>query len=138
MLTWRNLVTRNPAPQVWPEPPPLTFEPTPPPEPSRRTWRWWAPRALAGLLAVFLLLVAWLALTAPLSKSLQPIAPPQLTLLAADGTPIARNGAVVDKPVEVEQLPDHVVDAFLAIEDRRFYSHWGIDPRGVARALWSN
>jgi penicillin-binding protein 1A len=31
-----------------------------------------------------------------------------------------------------------VVEAFLAIEDRRFYSHWGIDPRGIARALWSN
>src|SRR5690606_19106659 len=73
-----------------------------------------------------------------LSKSLQPIAPPQITLLAADGTPIARNGAIVDEPIQVEELPPHVVQAFLAIEDRRFYSHWGIDPRGVARALWSN
>ena len=49
------------------------------------------------------LLVGWLAITAPLSKSLQPIAPPQLTLLAADGTPIARRGAIVDAPVKVSE-----------------------------------
>ena len=83
-------------------------------------------------------MVAWLAITAPLSKSLQPIAPPEITLLAADGSPIARSGAVVEEPVAVDRLPDHAVQAFLAIEDRRFYSHWGIDPRGLARALWAN
>ena len=78
--------------------------------------------------------VAWLAITAPLGKSLEPVAPPQITLLASDGTPIARSGASVDAPVDVAKLPDHVVGAFLAIEDRRFYSHWGVDPRGIARA----
>jgi len=113
-------------------------EPRPLPEPGGRTRAWWIRKALLALLVLFLLLAAWLAITAPLSKSLQPIAPPQLTLLAADGTPIARNGANVDRPVEVEALPPHVVEAFLAIEDRRFYSHWGIDPRGIARAVWSN
>jgi penicillin-binding protein 1A len=143
MLTWRNLVTRTPAPRVWPEPLPpgaiSSFEPVPPPEaPEPRGWRWWTPRVLAGLLAAFLLLVAWLALTAPLSKSLQPIAPPQLTLLAADGTPIARMGANVDAPVEVEKLPPHVIEPFLAVEDRDFYSHWGISPRGILRAAWGN
>ena len=90
-----------------------------------------------GLLA-FMVMIAWLVFTAPLSKSLQPIAPPQLTLLAADGQPIARNGAVVDRPVKAKDLPAHVKNAFLAIEDRRFYSHWGLDPRGLARAVWSN
>jgi len=109
---------------------------------GKPTWlgrrkRWWIVRGIAGIIGLFILIVAWLAVTAPLSKSLQPIAPPQLTLLAADGTPIARNGAVIDKPVEVGKLPDHVVEAFLAIEDRRFYSHWGIDPRGLARAAWT-
>jgi penicillin-binding protein 1A len=113
-------------------------EPDEPAGPARRTRRWWIKRGLLAMLALFLLVLAWLAITAPLSKSLQPIAPPQLTLLAADGTPIARNGAVVDTPVDVDTLPPHVVEAFLAIEDRRFYSHWGIDPRGIARALWSN
>nr|WP_082132955.1 transglycosylase domain-containing protein [Pelagerythrobacter marensis] len=106
-------------------------------ERKRRRWRW-AVRIVAGTLLAFFLLIGWLAVTAPLSRSLEPIAPPQLTLLASDGTPIARNGAVVDEPVRVADLPPHVIEPFLAIEDRRFYSHWGIDPRGIARAAWSN
>jgi penicillin-binding protein 1A len=124
---------------------PKPWEASPPPAPKAprkpflgKTRWWWFSRISAGLLLLFILLVAWLAITAPLSKSLQPIAPPRITLLASDGTPIARNGAIVDKPVEVENLPPHVVQAFLSIEDRRFYSHWGIDPRGLARAAWSN
>ncbi len=102
-----------------------------------RRKRWWAVRFVAACLALFIVLFVWLAWTAPLSKSLEPIAAPQVTLLASDGTPIARHGAMVDAPVEVEDLPPHVVEAFLAIEDRRFYSHWGIDPRGIARAAWT-
>lgn len=108
---------------------------------QRDYWRgrpksWWAGRSVAAALALFALLIGWLLITAPLSKSLEPIAPPQVTLLASDGTPIARSGAVVAEPVVVAELPAHVTGAFLAIEDRRFYSHWGIDPRGIARALF--
>ena len=103
-----------------------------------KTRWWWISRAIAACIALFMLLLLWLAVTAPLSKSLQPIAPPRITLLASDGTPIARNGAIVDKPVDVRELPPHVVQAFLSIEDRRFYSHFGVDPRGLARAAWSN
>lgn len=106
-------------------------------QPPSRKW-FWIKRGIAGFFLLFILLIIWLAVTAPLSKSLQPIAPPRITLLAADGTPIARNGAIVDQPVDVSKLPPHVVQAFLAIEDRRFYSHFGIDPRGLARAAWSN
>ncbi len=102
-----------------------------------RRKRWWAARLVLAVLGVVLLLAAWLAITAPLNKSLEPIAAPQVTLLAADGTPIARNGAVTDQPVAVSDLPPHVVEAFLAIEDRRFYSHWGVDPRGIARAVFT-
>lgn len=100
--------------------------------------RFWAIRGAAAFLFLLILIVIWLAITAPLSKSLEPIAPPQITLLAADGTPIARNGAVYDEPVKVDRLPDHVVNAFLATEDRRFYDHWGVDPRGLARATMNN
>ena len=102
-----------------------------------RRKRWWIVRGLAAMLALFMVMVAWLAITAPLNKSLEPIAPPQITLLASDGTPIARNGAVVDEPVDIDTLPPHVVEAFLAIEDRRFYDHWGVDPRGIARAAFT-
>ena len=114
----------------------LPVEP-PPVEPKKHTRGWWISRGIAAFLGLFVLLVAWLFVTAPLSKSLQPIAPPEITLLAADGTPIARNGAIVDKPVDVKHLPAYVPEAFIAIEDRRFYHHWGIDPRGIARAAWS-
>ncbi|MEH6757470.1 MAG: transglycosylase domain-containing protein [Parasphingorhabdus sp.] len=117
--------------------PHLQSEPIAPLKKPRGKW-WWYSRGLAVFLFLFILLVAWLAITAPLSKSLQPIAPPQITLLTSNGQPIARSGAVVDEPVEVAKLPNHVVNAFLAIEDRRFYSHWGLDPRSLARAVWSN
>lgn len=103
---------------------------------QRSKW-WWTGRGVMATLALFALLIGWLTVTAPLSKSLEPIAPPQVTLLASDGMPIARQGAVVEAPVKVKDLPPHVVQAFLAIEDRRFYSHWGIDPRGIARAAWT-
>jgi len=39
-------------------------------------------------------------------------------------------------PVKLEEIPDHVVDAFLAIEDPHFYEHFGISIRGTARAVW--
>ncbi len=116
----------------------VTRAPIPPqPSPASRKWLW-IRRALAAALLLLILIILWLAITAPLSKSLQPIVPPRITLLAADGTPIARNGAIVDRPVKATELPPHVTQAFLAIEDRRFYSHLGIDPRGLLRAFWSN
>ena len=116
----------------------------------RRRLRWWqrdywqgrsklwlTARGILAFLATFALLIGWLTFTAPLSKSLEPIALPQVTLLASDGTPIARQGAIVEAPVKIKDLPPHVAQAFIAIEDRRFYSHWGIDPRGIARAAWT-
>ncbi|GGE79068.1 transglycosylase domain-containing protein [Sphingomonas prati] len=108
--------------------------------PRRRRWpRWlgWR-RIVGGGFLLFLVMIAWLAITAPLSKSLRPIAPPSVTLLSAGGRAIARRGAVIDKPVDVTKLPDHVGEAFMAIEDRRFRSHLGIDPQGIARAAWAN
>lgn len=41
-------------------------------------------------------------------------------------------------PVRLDQVPDTFVDALLAVEDRSFYSHWGINPMGIARALLAN
>ncbi len=41
-------------------------------------------------------------------------------------------------PIQVEDLPDHVVRAVLAAEDSRFFSHSGISPKGIARAAVSN
>ena len=95
-------------------------------------------RIAIGLLLLIAALFAYLLVTAPLSKSLQPIAAPSITLLSAEGKPIARRGAVTGTPVEVSALPDHVPAAFLAIEDRRLYDHMGVDPWGIARAALVN
>jgi penicillin-binding protein 1A len=132
----------QPAPPPHPgysqQPPPAIAEPDRP----RRGWRrpfglrW--KHILLALLALFMLLVAWLAVTAPLSKSLQPIAPPSLTLLSAEGEPIARRGAEIRAPVTIAELPKYVPAAFVSIEDRGFYHHWGISIRGIGRAAWRN
>ncbi|MEM8695188.1 MAG: PBP1A family penicillin-binding protein [Pseudomonadota bacterium] len=109
------------------------------PEPPRPKRRWrilkWAARIVLGL---FTLLLLWLIIFTPISRTEEPLVPPPIVLTASDGSPIARMGPVMDRPVRVSELPDHVLHAFLAIEDRRFDDHWGIDPRGIARAMWTN
>lgn len=59
-------------------------------------------------------------------------------LLAQDGRLLGMLDPVRRVPVSLEQVPEHVRDAFVAVEDRRFRSHGGIDYRGVARAMVSN
>jgi penicillin-binding protein 1A len=138
---------RRPAPPPPPPPPPLVLaEPLPtggyttnlPVVQKRRNWWRWLSWAVAGFILLFIAAVAWLALTAPLSKSLEPPAPPSITLLSAEGKPIARRGAVIAAPVDAARLPEHVRNAFVGIEDRRFYGHWGVDPRGILRAVVHN
>jgi penicillin-binding protein 1A len=128
----------TPAPYQAPGGPPLQ----PPPGPPKRAWynplRWGWRRIVLGLMALFMLIIAWLAITAPLSKSLQPIAAPSLTLVSVEGHPIARRGADIREPVRISQLPKHVPAAFISIEDRSFHSHLGISLRGIARAAWRN
>ena len=41
-------------------------------------------------------------------------------------------------PVTLNKIPKHLQNAFIAAEDVRFYQHWGIDPRSILRAIWSN
>ncbi len=106
--------------------------------PLTRTWLRWTLRGLGAGIVLLVLAIGWLAVPAPLSRSLKPIEPPSITITADDGTPIARRGAIIGAPVDAGKLPEHVTQAFIAIEDRRFYSHWGIDPRGILRALWHN
>ena len=57
---------------------------------------------------------------------------------AADGSVIARYGEIVGNKVTVEDIPPYLVQAVLAIEDRRFYHHFGLDPLGLARAMFVN
>lgn len=65
----------------------------------------------------------------------QPLA---VTFLDRYGSEIGKRGIRQDDSVRLEQLPDHLVRAALATEDRRFYEHVGVDPIGLARALTVN
>ncbi len=40
--------------------------------------------------------------------------------------------------LQIEQAPPYLVDALVAIEDRDYYSHYGVSPKGIARAMWVN
>ncbi len=56
-------------------------------------------------------------------------------VVAADGTFIATLQAEEDRrPLRLDEIPKVVVDAVISIEDRRFYTHDGVDARGIARA----
>ena len=63
---------------------------------------------------------------------------PAVTLTDREGRVLAVRGPLYARAVALESLPEHVPQAFLAIEDQRFYRHTGVDFRGVARALWRN
>ncbi len=59
-----------------------------------------------------------------------------VTLLDVKGRMIARRGLVQGEAVAVAQLPGYVGNAFIAVEDRRFRHHFGIDPIGLIRAAF--
>lgn len=59
-----------------------------------------------------------------------------LRVLSADGRLIAVFGETRRTPVAVADIPEQLKQAFIAIEDARFYEHPGIDVVGIARALW--
>jgi penicillin-binding protein 1A len=63
--------------------------------------------------------------------------PPNVTVLAQDGTVLAERG-LRRGHVRLDVLPPYLVQAVLATEDRRFYSHFGIDPLGLVRASFRN
>ena len=72
-------------------------------------------------------------------RNLMSRAPSQdVTIVDARGRLVARRGLTQGDSIDVANLPDFVVNAFLAIEDRRFRSHIGIDPFGLSRAAIRN
>jgi penicillin-binding protein 1A len=92
----------------------------------------WAIVALAGL-------VGWYAADLPdVESALQPTRRPAITVLAANGAELATYGDFFGRPVTVDELPPALPRAVLAIEDRRFYDHFGVDILGLARAMFVN
>ena len=72
----------------------------------------------------------------PIDQLAVPKRPPNIAILADDGSLIANRGDTGGAAVQLSDLPPYLPKAFIAIEDRRFYSHFGIDPIGIARAVF--
>jgi penicillin-binding protein 1A len=101
----------------------------------RRIVYWGAVLALWGLIGGIGLLV-WTGIHLPPIQSLEiPKRPPSVLILGDNGATLTTRGDMGGAAVPIGELPDYVPNAFIAIEDRRFYSHRGIDPLGIARAL---
>jgi penicillin-binding protein 1A len=79
----------------------------------------------------------WAIYDMPLERP-SDVAKPALLLEAADGDALGRVGSLKLADAAREDFPDRLVQAVLSIEDRRFYSHFGIDPIGIVRALRRN
>ena len=61
--------------------------------------------------------------------------PLAFTFLDAAGNDVGHRGAIVGQRLKLEEMPAYLPAAFIAMEDRRFYYHNGIDPLGLGRAL---
>jgi penicillin-binding protein 1A len=67
-----------------------------------------------------------------------PDRPPNVKILAVSGDIIANRGATGGEALSLENMSPYIPQAVIAIEDRRFYSHFGVDPLGLARAMLAN
>jgi penicillin-binding protein 1A len=95
---------------------------------------WGAVLALWAVIAAIGALI-WIGIHLPPIQSLEiPKRPPSVLILGANGATLATRGDMGGAEVPLRELPDYVPKAFVAIEDRRFYSHHGVDPRGILRA----
>ena len=64
--------------------------------------------------------------------------PETLTIKAADSTILAQFGDTTYENLPITQIPEQVQQAFIAVEDSRYYQHWGVDYQGVIRAAIAN
>lgn len=110
-----------------------------------------AKRSLLGLVGRFCLLASiwgsillglillWFVQDLPDLNHLQTnVRTPSITIQTIDGTVINTYGDVFDEMVRVQDLPKHVPQALMAVEDRRFYYHFGVDVIGLVRAAYEN
>jgi penicillin-binding protein 1A len=92
----------------------------------------WAGIAVVGV-------VIWVGAHLPAIQALEiPKRPPNIEIVGADGSVLATRGEMAGANVSLKDLPPYLPKAFIAIEDRRFYSHYGVDPLGIARAAVAN
>ncbi|MGA2565676.1 MAG: PBP1A family penicillin-binding protein [Pseudolabrys sp.] len=83
--------------------------------------------------------IAWTGAHMPPLQSLEiPKRPPSIQIVDLDGRPLATRGDNGGAVLPLKEMPNYVPQAFIAIEDRRFYEHYGVDPWGIARAAVAN
>ncbi len=106
--------------------------------PLRRLFYWCAVLGLWALIACGGAIV-WVAANLPPIHSLEiPRRPPSIEIVGNDGKLIATRGEMHGATLTLKEMPPYLPKAFLAIEDHRFYSHYGIDPIGLLRATAAN
>ena len=98
--------------------------------------------SVAGVWGTMLviILISYLSLDLPDLENL-PAAGSQDTAIvvkAVNGATLVRRGPIYGNWVSYEETPRALVNAFVAIEDRSFFEHSGIDSKGLLRAVWSN
>jgi penicillin-binding protein 1A len=71
----------------------------------------------------------------PIDQLAVPKRPPDIQILGVDGSVLADRGDTGGAAVRLRDLPPYLPKAFVAIEDRRFYYHFGVDPVGLMRAV---
>jgi penicillin-binding protein 1A len=74
----------------------------------------------------------------PIQSLAIPKRPPSIEIVDDSGRVLATRGDAGGAVLSLKELPGYLPKAFIAIEDRRFYEHFGIDPIGIARALLSD
>jgi penicillin-binding protein 1A len=83
--------------------------------------------------------IVWVGAHLPAIQSLEvPKRPPTIQIAGLDGSILVTRGEMAGTNIALKALPAHLPKAFIAIEDRRFYSHMGVDPMGIARAAAAN
>ena len=86
--------------------------------------------------------LAWLAWGLPSTDGLDPAAAktrrPGIILLDGNGGRLAAYGDLYGRRLNAQELPPHLIQAVVAIEDRRFFEHPGVDGRGLLRAMAVN
>ncbi|WP_439923617.1 transglycosylase domain-containing protein [Nitrobacter sp. JJSN] len=103
-----------------------------------RLFYWGAVLALWGAIAIIGVVVYVGAHLPPIQSLEIPKRPPTIQIVGADGSVLATRGEMAGSNVSLKDLPPYLPKAFIAIEDRRFYSHYGVDPIGILRAAVTN
>jgi len=99
---------------------------------------WGAVLSLWAVIAVVGVVIFIGAHLPPIQSLEIPKRPPTIQIVGADASVLATRGEMAGTNVSLKDLPPYLPKAFIAIEDRRFYSHYGVDPIGIGRALVAN